>query len=301
MYEAHRYLLKSTRLEAEDLKEYKSLRELFRAGDTGRIEIAIQRLCRLVYLHYQILPVILVDEYDTPLLEAYTDGCWSEMIGTCRQLFHSTFKENPYYARTLITGVTKVPKNSLFSDLNNLEKAIQANEAEETPAPTLPSLYANAGLCLSKMKKKRKAHQYCKKAQKLEPKDPEAYLIEGRMYVEEGDYEKGIKQWAKALNCAPSADTWNEIGMHSMEIGYLDYAKIAFERVCELEPEFEGINEKLTVLYMTLHDKENFIKYNQKCTRPFDLKELEKMQAMMENEDREDLAVYMQNIIKALQ
>lgn len=51
---------------------------------------------------------------------------------------------------------------------------------------------------------------------------------------------------------------------------------------------------------MTLHDKENFIKYNQKCTRPFDLKELEKMQAMMENEDREDLAVYMQNIIKAL-
>lgn len=121
MYEAHRYLLKSTRLEAEDLKEYKSLRELFRAGDTGRIEIAIQRLCRLVYLHYQILPVILGDEYDTPLLEAYTDGYWSEMIGTCRQLFHSTFKENPYYARALITGVTKVSKNSLFSDLNNLE------------------------------------------------------------------------------------------------------------------------------------------------------------------------------------
>ena len=80
-----------------------------------------------------------------------------------------------------------------------------------------------------------------------------------------------------------------------------DLSVPAFERVCELEPEFEGINEKLTVLYMTLHDKENFIKYNQKCTRPFDLKELEKMQAMMENEDREDLAVYMQNIIKALQ
>lgn len=56
-----------------------------------------------------------------PLLEAYTDGYWSEMIGTCRQLFHSTFKENPYYARALITGVTKVSKNSLFSDLNNLE------------------------------------------------------------------------------------------------------------------------------------------------------------------------------------
>ena len=206
----------------------------------------------------------------------------------------------PEFVYTYI-GLCKVSKGEWEEGYENLEKAIQANEAEETPAPTLPSLYANAGLCLSKMKKKRKAHQYCKKAQKLEPKDPEAYLIEGRMYVEEGDYEKGIKQWAKALNCAPSADTWNEIGMHSMEIGYLDYAIIAFERVCELEPEFEGINEKLTVLYMTLHDKETFIKYNQKCTRPYDLKELEKMQAMMENEDREDLAVYMQDIIKALQ
>ena len=140
-----------------------------------------------------------------------------------------------------------------------------------------------------------------KKAHKLSPEDPESLLIEGRIYIEEGDYDKGIKQWAKALNCSPTADTWNEIGMHSMEIGYLDYAKIAFERVCELEPDFDGINEKLTVLYMTLHDKENFIKYNQKCPRPFDLKELEKMQMLMESEDREDLAAYMQNIIKALQ
>ena len=56
----------------------------------------------------------LGDEYDTPLLEAYTDGYWSEMIGTCRQLFHSTFKENPYYARALITGVTKVSKIRCF-------------------------------------------------------------------------------------------------------------------------------------------------------------------------------------------
>ena len=103
------------------------------------------------------------------------------------------------------------------------------------------------------------------------------------------------------MDCAPYADTWNEIGMHSLEIGYLDYAKVAFERVCELEPEFEGINERLTILYMTLHDKENFIKYNQKCVRPFDLKELKKMQALMESDNQEELATYMQDIIKALQ
>ena len=198
-------------------------------------------------------------------------------------------------------GLCKISQGKWDEGYEQLEKAIQVNESEDASSPLLPNLYANAGLCLSKMGKKRKAHQYCKKAQKLEPKDPEAYLIEGRIYVEEGDYNKGIKQWAKALDCAPYADTWNEIGMHSLEIGYLDYAKVAFERVCELEPEFEGINERLTILYMTLHDKENFIKYNQKCVRPFDLKELKKMQALMESDNQEELATYMQDIIKALQ
>ncbi|WP_455612655.1 tetratricopeptide repeat protein, partial [Bacteroides sp.] len=206
----------------------------------------------------------------------------------------------PEFIYTYI-GLCKVSKGEWKEGYENLEKAILENETDEIASPILPSLYANAGLCLSKMGKKRKAHQYCKKAHKLSPEEPESLLIEGRIYIEEGDYDKGIKQWAKALNCSPTADTWNEIGMHSMEIGYLDYAKIAFERVCELEPDFDGINEKLTVLYMTLHDKENFIKYNQKCPRPFDLKELEKMQMLMESEDREDLAAYMQNIIKALQ
>lgn len=198
-------------------------------------------------------------------------------------------------------GLCKISKGEWEEGYENLEKAIQENEVEDAPAPTLPNLYANAGLCLSKMGKKRKAHQYCRKAHKLAPEDPESYLIEGRIYIEENEYEKGIKTWAKALKCAPCAETWNEIGMHSMEIGYMDYAKVAFERVCELEPDFEGINEKLTVLYMTLHDKENFMKYNQKCVHPFDLKELEKVQAVLESENRDDLAIYMQNIIKALQ
>jgi len=198
-------------------------------------------------------------------------------------------------------GLCKVSKGEWKEGYENLEKAIQANEADDILSPTLPSLYANAGLCLSKIGKKRKAHQYCKKAHKLAPEDPESHLIEGRIYIEEGEYEKGIKAWAKALNCSPSADTWYEIGMHSLEIGYLDYAKVALERVYELEPDFEGINERLVLLYMTLHDKENFMKHNQKCARPFDLKELEKIQTMLESENREDLATYMQNIIKALQ
>ena len=63
-----------------------------------------------------------------------------------------------------------------------------------------------------------------------------------------------------ALECAPCADTWNEIGMSSMETGHIQYAQTAFEQVKKLEPDFENINEKLTALYLLLDDMENFLK-----------------------------------------
>ena len=73
------------------------------------------------------------------------------------------------------------------------------------------------------------------KAYDLAPEEIDPYLIEGRIYMEEGEYEKGVKRWAKALEYAPYADTWHEIGMCSMEIGQLSYAKLAFEHVKEME------------------------------------------------------------------
>lgn len=118
--------------------------------------------------------------------------------------------------------------------------------------------------------------------------------------MEEGEYEKGVKQWAKALECAPYADTWHEIGICSMEIGQLSYAKLAFERVKEMEHDFDSINEKLTSLYMLLKDKENFIKYNQLCEHPFNLGELEKIQKALESENEEDLAKVMKSIFESL-
>lgn len=71
---------------------------------------------------------MLIDEYDTPLIEAYTDGYWNEMITTCRQLFYSTLKENDYLGRAIITGVMKVPKASLLSELNNLLVATMTDD-----------------------------------------------------------------------------------------------------------------------------------------------------------------------------
>lgn len=121
MYIQHEYLRESPKLSEEEKAEYRRIVTSFSEQRTEYVEISIQKLCELLYKHYGKFPIILMDEYDTPLLEAYTDGYWDETINTFRQLFHTTFKENDFFYRAIITGVTRISKNSLFSDLNNLE------------------------------------------------------------------------------------------------------------------------------------------------------------------------------------
>lgn len=121
MYIQHEYLRESPKLSEEEKAEYRRIVASFSEQRTEYVEVSVQKLCELLYKHYGVFPIILMDEYDTPLLEAYTDGYWDETINTFRQLFHTTFKENDFFYRAIITGGTRISKNSLFSDLNNLE------------------------------------------------------------------------------------------------------------------------------------------------------------------------------------
>ncbi len=70
------------------------------------------------YYGKQVL--VFLDEYDTPLQEAYVNGYWEDLAILVRSLFNSTFKTNRYLYRALMTGITRVSKESIFSDLNNL-------------------------------------------------------------------------------------------------------------------------------------------------------------------------------------
>lgn len=65
--------------------------------------------------------IIFLDEYDTPMQEAYVNGYWNELALFTRSMFNSTFKTNPYLERAIMTGITRVSKESIFSDLNNFE------------------------------------------------------------------------------------------------------------------------------------------------------------------------------------
>lgn len=83
--------------------------------------MALYNLSDYLYRYYGKKVIILLDEYDTPMQEAYVNGYWEELVGFTRSLFNSTFKANPYLYRGLMTGITRVSKESVFSDLNNLE------------------------------------------------------------------------------------------------------------------------------------------------------------------------------------
>ena len=81
---------------------------------------ALNSLSACLFRYYGKKAIILLDEYDTPMQEAYIHGYWEEFTGFMRSLFNATFKTNPYLQRAIMTGITRVSKESMFSDLNNL-------------------------------------------------------------------------------------------------------------------------------------------------------------------------------------
>ena len=82
---------------------------------------AINDLSNYLSRYYGKKVIIILDEYDTPMQEAYVNGYWEKLVGFTRSLFNATFKTNPYLERAIMTGITRVSKESVFSDLNNLE------------------------------------------------------------------------------------------------------------------------------------------------------------------------------------
>ncbi len=92
---------------------------------------SLNALSNYLMKYYGKKVIILLDEYDTPMQEAYVDGYWKELTKFTRNLFNSTFKTNPYMERALMTGITRVSKESIFSDLNNLKVVTTTSEKYE--------------------------------------------------------------------------------------------------------------------------------------------------------------------------
>ena len=117
LYEENRYLLEKNILSDNEKKIYNNTTEEM---DDTTAQKALRSMSVWMERYYGKKVIILLDEYDTPMQEAYVQGYWDEFTSFVRSLFNASFKTNPYLERAVMTGITRVSKESIFSDLNNL-------------------------------------------------------------------------------------------------------------------------------------------------------------------------------------
>ena len=125
IYKSFKYIMESAMFDSNDRKYYDSVNDDM-SDET--VYIAINRLCLYLEKYYGRKTIVLLDEYDTPMQEAWLNGYWEEAVRFFRSFFNATFKTNPHMARGLITGITRISKESIFSDLNNPEVITTTSE-----------------------------------------------------------------------------------------------------------------------------------------------------------------------------
>ena len=111
-------LLRSEKLEGRERLALDQIRETMSDDDAA---LSLNLLSTLLEKEYGKKVLIFLDEYDTPLQEAYINGYWKELAAFTRTMFNNTFKTNASLARAVMTGITRVSKESIFSELNNLD------------------------------------------------------------------------------------------------------------------------------------------------------------------------------------
>ena len=119
LYSNHRYLLKNDVLYEDEIETFINI--LNKKGDISDIKSAIKQLTIYIARKFKKAPIILIDEYDTPVQEAYLRGYYQEMMNLMRSILGQALKDNSYLERAVITGITRVSQESLFSGLNHLK------------------------------------------------------------------------------------------------------------------------------------------------------------------------------------
>ncbi len=114
----HSELRNSEKLESYEKEYY----EKILSGKVNEVELAVslQRLSAMLSVHYGKAPIIIIDEYDTPIQEGYSKDFYDEIIGFMRNFFSGGFKDNRNLSYGFLTGILRIAQESIFSGLNNL-------------------------------------------------------------------------------------------------------------------------------------------------------------------------------------
>ena len=115
LYRNNRYLLDSDVFDDDEKLEF---RQMNKDVNDAVCSMSVKQLCNYYNRYHKKKVIVLLDEYDTPMQEAYVHGYWDEFTTFMRSFFNATFKTNPYMERAVMTGITRISKESIFSDLN---------------------------------------------------------------------------------------------------------------------------------------------------------------------------------------
>ena len=129
VYREYRFIMEAQIFHQKDREDFDAVSKQM---DDMTAYTALNRLCSYLYQYYHKNVIVMLDEYDTPMQEAWIAGNWDETVDFFRSFFNYTFKSNKYLCRGLITGITRISKESIFSDLNNLEVVTTTSEKYTT-------------------------------------------------------------------------------------------------------------------------------------------------------------------------
>ncbi len=117
LYNKNEYILEGKLLNEKERQYYKNIKP---GMDAKLATNAIRSMAGFMQRQYSQKVIIILDEYDTPMQDAWISGYWEDTTSFFSGLFNSTFKTNEYLERGLITGITRVAKESIFTGMNNL-------------------------------------------------------------------------------------------------------------------------------------------------------------------------------------
>ena len=119
MYKEHMYLLESDKIYDFEKKKIEDI--LYAREDVATLKNSAKDLSQYLNRHYNKPVILLIDEYDVPLQNAYVEGYYDKAVKFFKTFYGTTFKDNPYLEKTVLTGVSRVAKESIFSGANNFD------------------------------------------------------------------------------------------------------------------------------------------------------------------------------------
>ncbi len=182
-----------------------------------------------------------------------------------------TYKAIPPEMAYMFIGISYANKEEWQKAIDYYTRVIECFEkAGDGESILLIDTYTSKAFALCSLRRFEEAHQLCEKARKINPNEGIVYLTDGKLFLAEGKEEEAEAAFQKALELIPGVETIYTIAAVYSENNYRDKAREYYKTVYDLDPNYETITEKMSIISLMDNKIEDFFKYNSECKYPLD-------------------------------